>query len=397
MGWRDDARGQTLDPKSLAAALAAKPAGADAEQLAARIRTWFGGTENLRERAGAENRRPDRRVGDRGAGARGQRRRPRVVSDVVAFTMPLVKVGDSGLYAGVATLSHGYAHDVALRGAATGGSAAGSSRSTRRTPTAASSRAFRRHAEADADVGEQDLRRHDARLVGLRAGAVQRRVTRRGDGLPGRRRREGLRADRVRQPDREGRHARHGRHLHPAGRVQGGRPLQPELRVRHAVRSVRALPAGRDPARGREDGEAAARRGEPRHRRAPAAAASAPSRSRGSGRTSSARSLSWIGSFTNIASGPTVRAGGHNYEALVRKTPKKPIRVFLQDGANDLDNANGNWPLANQTLAKSLAFAGYDYRFEFGQRLPQQPARPGDPARFAALAVARLPALSYRR
>jgi enterochelin esterase family protein len=77
--------------------------------------------------------------------------------------------------------------------------------------------------------------------------------------------------------------------------------------------------------------------------------------------------LSWIGSFTNIASGPTVREGGHNYEAMVRKTPKKPIRVFLQDGANDLDNANGNWPLANQTLAKSLSYAGYDYRFEFGQ------------------------------
>jgi enterochelin esterase-like enzyme len=78
------------------------------------------------------------------------------------------------------------------------------------------------------------------------------------------------------------------------------------------------------------------------------------------------RVMSWIGSFTNIASGRTVREGGHNYEALVRKTPKKPIRVFLQDGANDLDNANGNWPLANQTLARSLAFAGYDYRFEFG-------------------------------
>jgi len=77
--------------------------------------------------------------------------------------------------------------------------------------------------------------------------------------------------------------------------------------------------------------------------------------------------LSWVGSFTNIAAGPTVRAGGHNYEAMVRKTPKKPIRVFLQDGANDLDNANGNWPLANQTLAKSLAFAGYDYQFVFGQ------------------------------
>ena len=78
--------------------------------------------------------------------------------------------------------------------------------------------------------------------------------------------------------------------------------------------------------------------------------------------------LSWIGSFTNIAAGRTVREGGHNYEAMVRKTvPRKPIRVFLQDGANDLDNANGNWPLANQTLAKSLAFARYDYRFEYGQ------------------------------
>jgi enterochelin esterase family protein len=78
--------------------------------------------------------------------------------------------------------------------------------------------------------------------------------------------------------------------------------------------------------------------------------------------------LSWIGSFTNIAAGKTLREGGHNYEAMVRKTvPRKPIRVFLQDGANDLDNANGNWPLANQTLAKSLAFARYDYRFEFGQ------------------------------
>ena len=77
--------------------------------------------------------------------------------------------------------------------------------------------------------------------------------------------------------------------------------------------------------------------------------------------------LSWVGSFTNIASGKTVREGGHNYEALIRKTPKKPIRVFLQDGENDLDNANGNWPLANQEMAKSLKFAGYDSRFVFGK------------------------------
>ena len=77
--------------------------------------------------------------------------------------------------------------------------------------------------------------------------------------------------------------------------------------------------------------------------------------------------LSWVGSFTNIASGATRREGGHNYEALIRKTPKKPIRVFLQDGANDLDNANGNWPLANQQMAKALAFSKYDYKFVVGQ------------------------------
>jgi enterochelin esterase-like enzyme len=76
--------------------------------------------------------------------------------------------------------------------------------------------------------------------------------------------------------------------------------------------------------------------------------------------------LSWVGSFTNIASGKTRREGGHNYEALIRKSAKKPIRVFLQDGANDLDNNHGNWPLANQQMAKALQFAGYDYQFVFG-------------------------------
>jgi enterochelin esterase-like enzyme len=77
--------------------------------------------------------------------------------------------------------------------------------------------------------------------------------------------------------------------------------------------------------------------------------------------------VSWIGSFTNIASGKSLREGGHNYAALIRKTPKKPIRVFLQDGANDLDNQHGNWWLANQQMAKSLAFAGYDYKVAWGE------------------------------
>ena len=69
--------------------------------------------------------------------------------------------------------------------------------------------------------------------------------------------------------------------------------------------------------------------------------------------------LSHVGSFTNIR-------GGNIYPFLIRKTEKKPIRVFLQDGANDLDNLHGNWPLANQSMAASLKFMGYDYKFEFG-------------------------------
>lgn len=69
--------------------------------------------------------------------------------------------------------------------------------------------------------------------------------------------------------------------------------------------------------------------------------------------------MSHVGSFTNIR-------GGHNYESMIRKTPPKPIRVFLQDGRNDLDNEHGNWPLANQQMAAALRFAGYDYQFVFG-------------------------------
>jgi len=76
--------------------------------------------------------------------------------------------------------------------------------------------------------------------------------------------------------------------------------------------------------------------------------------------------VSWTGSFTNIAAGDNLRSGGHNYEALVRRVPKKPIRVILQDGSNDLDNTAGSWWLANQTLARSLDYAGYDFRYDWG-------------------------------
>ncbi len=70
--------------------------------------------------------------------------------------------------------------------------------------------------------------------------------------------------------------------------------------------------------------------------------------------------LSHIGSFTNIR-------GGHVYPFLIRKTEAKPLRVFLQDGSNDLDNSHGNWPLANQEMAAALKFMKYDSKFIYGE------------------------------
>jgi enterochelin esterase-like enzyme len=70
--------------------------------------------------------------------------------------------------------------------------------------------------------------------------------------------------------------------------------------------------------------------------------------------------MSHVGSFTNIR-------GGHNYHALIRKTEKKPIRVFLQDGSNDLDNQHGNWWLANLEMEAALKFKKYDYKFVGGE------------------------------
>ncbi len=77
--------------------------------------------------------------------------------------------------------------------------------------------------------------------------------------------------------------------------------------------------------------------------------------------------LSWIGSFTNLADGPTHREGGHNYPALIRRLPKKPIRVFMQDGTNDQEQVAGSWPLANLEMERALTFAGWDFRIVWGR------------------------------
>ena len=70
--------------------------------------------------------------------------------------------------------------------------------------------------------------------------------------------------------------------------------------------------------------------------------------------------LSHCGSYTNIR-------GGHNFPSMIRRLPRKPIRVFLQSGKNDLNTIPGNWPIANQDMAASLDWADYDFKFEFGE------------------------------
>lgn len=86
--------------------------------------------------------------------------------------------------------------------------------------------------------------------------------------------------------------------------------------------------------------------------------------------------ISHIGSFTNIR-------GGHVYPALFRPLSKdapataseaekklhaqrRALRVFLQEGSNDLDNLHGNWPLANREMEAALKFAKIDSQLVMG-------------------------------
>ena len=69
--------------------------------------------------------------------------------------------------------------------------------------------------------------------------------------------------------------------------------------------------------------------------------------------------LSQIGSYTNIR-------GGNNYPSIIRKHKKKEIKIFMQDGSNDLNNEHGDWWLANLEMESALKFKGYEFRFEKG-------------------------------
>jgi gluconolactonase len=54
------------------------------------------------------------------------------------------------------------------------------------------------------------------------------------------------------------------------------------------------------------------------------------------------------------------KRGQNSYQVLIRKTEARPLRVFLQDGSNDLNLVGGDWFLANQEMLSALEFSGYE-------------------------------------
>jgi enterochelin esterase family protein len=82
------------------------------------------------------------------------------------------------------------------------------------------------------------------------------------------------------------------------------------------------------------------------------------------------RVITWIGSFESIQwkEDPAVPDGGQDYSDKVLREPHRNIRVWLQDGSNDLENPNyGDWPMANIRMANSLKTKEYDFHFSFGK------------------------------
>ena len=79
------------------------------------------------------------------------------------------------------------------------------------------------------------------------------------------------------------------------------------------------------------------------------------------------RVLSHIGSYTAIQRRPEKNQdGGYIVAQHVRRDPKKNLRVWMSDGADDMENNTGSWPLNNIQLANSLKLKGYDFHFRFG-------------------------------
>jgi gluconolactonase len=72
------------------------------------------------------------------------------------------------------------------------------------------------------------------------------------------------------------------------------------------------------------------------------------------------RVFSAIGTYVNLR-------GADRYPSLIRKYEPKPFRVFLQDGANDLNIYAGDWWKANEMMERALVFAGYQVNHVWGE------------------------------
>ncbi|AKD58460.1 SMP-30/gluconolactonase/LRE family protein [Spirosoma radiotolerans] len=72
------------------------------------------------------------------------------------------------------------------------------------------------------------------------------------------------------------------------------------------------------------------------------------------------RVFSTIGTYVGLR-------GADQYPTLIRKIEPKPLRIFLQDGTNDLNIYAGDWWMANQTMERALTFAGYDLQHIWGE------------------------------
>ena len=72
------------------------------------------------------------------------------------------------------------------------------------------------------------------------------------------------------------------------------------------------------------------------------------------------RVFSAIGTYTGLR-------GADRYPILIRKYEPKPIRIFMQDGANDNNIYAGDWWKANESMERALTFAGYEVNHVWGE------------------------------
>jgi len=80
------------------------------------------------------------------------------------------------------------------------------------------------------------------------------------------------------------------------------------------------------------------------------------------------RVLSHIGSYVALQWRPDQGLdGGYIVSNKVRREPRKNIRVWVSDGADDQESNAGSWPLNNILLANALKLKGYDFHFRFGE------------------------------